>query len=173
MLFLPSFDPETSHNLAIHLASIWRDTQIGLISAFFVPTQETQNWGYLTCCCCCETKSWGQFYFYAFCNLFSFSFFRPWKVSSFEFIHCRSCIFSPFYFGLKPISNAWVIIYFELSSFLYRAKHESLWTKNFKLSIFWQWWFSCYIEKQSSDRMDSRLFSWSFFKAEEMMVSVF
>ena len=81
MLFLPSFDPETSHNLAIHLASIWRDTQIGLISAFFVPTQETQNWGYLTCCCCCcETKSWGQFYFYAFCNLFSFSFFRPWKV---------------------------------------------------------------------------------------------
>ena len=121
MLFLPSFDPETSHNLAIHLASIWRDTQIGLISAFFVPTQETQNWGYLTCCCC-ETKSWGQFYFYAFCNLFSFSFFRPWKVSSFEFIHCRcSCIFSPFYFGLKPISNAWVIIYFELSSFLYRA----------------------------------------------------
>lgn len=80
MLFLPSFDPETSHNLAIHLASIWRDTQIGLISAFFVPTQETQNWGYLTCCCCCcETKSWGQFYFYAFCNL-NFSFFRPWKV---------------------------------------------------------------------------------------------
>ena len=120
MLFLPSFDPETSHNLAIHLASIWRDTQIGLISAFFVPTQETQNWGYLTCCCC-ETKSWGQFYFYAFCNLFSFSFFRPWKVMKIYSLPLCSCIFSPFYFGLKPISNAWVIIYFELSSFLYRA----------------------------------------------------
>ena len=111
--------------LSWFFSSIWRDTQIGLLEPFFCSNSGNPKLRIFNLLLLWNQKfSEVNSIFMHFVTFFSSA--LALKSHSFEFIHCRFlvCIFSPF-FGLKPISNAWVIIYFQphssVSSFLYRA----------------------------------------------------